>query len=191
MAEGPNLLLSTESDEIAHAKALAHRYRTEYIDLKDFPIQQEVLGSVPVDMMFRYSFVPLEQQEGSLVIAVADPSHLMMLDEIADLLGKRIIPRVATLSQITDLLKKTEQSQRILDEASKGMAPDARSTDLDPDENISVEKLTSDKDSDPIVRLVDTITFTALDRRASDIHFETYDRSMHVRYRIDGVLHPA
>ncbi len=70
-------------------------------------------------MMFRYNFVPLEQQEDRLVIAVSDPSRLMMLDEISGLLGQRIITRVATLSQITDLLKKTEQSQRVLDEASR------------------------------------------------------------------------
>jgi type IV pilus assembly protein PilB len=192
MAEAPDLVVPTESEEIVHARALADRYRAEYIDLENFPIQQDVMRSVPVDMMFRFNFVPLEQHKGSLVIAVADPSRLMVLDEIADLLGKRIIPRVATLSQITDLLKKTEQSQRVLDEATKGLAPDAPSTDpTDSDENISIEILTSDKDSDPIVRLLDTIIFAALDRRASDIHFETYDRNMHVRYRIDGVLHPA
>jgi type II secretory ATPase GspE/PulE/Tfp pilus assembly ATPase PilB-like protein len=191
MAEVPNLLIPTESGEIAHARAIAKRYGSEYIDLKDFPIRQDVMRSVPADMMFRYNFVPLEQHNGRLMIAVADPSRLMMLDEIADLLHKHLTLRVATLSQITDLLKKTEQSQRVLDEATKGLAPEALSTDRNSEENISVEILTSDKDSDPIVRLVDTIIFTALDRRASDIHFETYDHDMHVRYRIDGVLHPA
>ena len=58
------------------------------------------------------------------MIAVSDPSRLMVLDEIAGLLGQRIIARVATLSQITDLLKKTEQSQRVLDEASEGLTFD-------------------------------------------------------------------
>jgi type IV pilus assembly protein PilB len=115
----------------------------------------------------------------------------MMLDEIAGLLGKHIIPRVATPSQITDLLKKTEQSQRVLDEATEGLTPDALSSDDNPDENISIENLMSQEDRDPIIRLVDTIIFTALDRRASDIHFETYNHNLHVRYRIDGVLHPA
>ena len=59
-----------------------------------------------------------------LVIAVSDPSRLMVLDEIAGLLGHRIIARVATLSQITDLLKKTEQSQRVLDEVTEGFTLD-------------------------------------------------------------------
>ncbi len=190
MAEVP-ILIPTEQDEIAHAQALARRYRCEYIDLKHFRIQTEVVRSVPVDIMFRYNFLPLEQQEDRLVIAVADPSRLMMLDEISGLLGQRIITRVATLSQITDLLKKTEQSQRVLDEATEGLTFDVIPSDDNPDENISIEKLTSDEDISPIIRLVDTTIFTALERRASDIHIETYDDSLHVKYRIDGVLQPA
>ncbi len=190
MAEVP-ILIPTEQDEIAHAQALARRYRCEYIDLKNFRIQTEVVRSVPVDIMFRYNFLPLEQQEDRLVIAVADPSRLMMLDEISGLLGQRIITRVATLSQITDLLKKTEQSQRVLDEATEGLTFDVLPSDDNPDENISIEKLTSDEDISPIIRLVDTTIFTALERRASDIHIETYDDSLHVKYRIDGVLQPA
>src|ERR1017187_8665862 len=171
MAEAPSLLIPTESDEIAHAQELACRYRCEYIDLKNFPIQTEVIRSVPVDIMFRYNFLPLERQKG--------------------LLGQPVIPRVAALSQIKDLLKKTEQSQRVLDEATEGLTLGDILSDDNPDENISIEKLTSQENSNPIIRLVDTIIFTALDRRASDIHFETYDHNLHVRYRIDGVLHPA
>jgi type IV pilus assembly protein PilB len=191
LAEAPNPLILTESDEIAHAQALAHRYRCDYIDLKDFPIKTDVIRSVPVDIMFRYNFLPLERHEGSLVIAVTDPSRLTILDEIAGLLGKHIIPRVATPSQITDLLKKTEQSQRVVDEATVGLTFDTISSDDNTDENICIENLTSQDASDPIIRLVDTIMFTALGRRASDVHFETYDHNLHVRYRIDGVLHPA
>ena len=173
MADAPSLTLPTEQDETAQAQALARRYRSEFVDLRNFRIQHEVLRSVPVDMMFRYNFVPLEQQGERLVIAVSDPSKLMMLDEISTLLSKRIITRVATLSQITDLLKKTEQSQRVLDEASEGLTFDVISSDENPDENISIEKLTSEEDISPIIRLVDTTIFTALERRASDIHIET------------------
>ncbi|HKO13397.1 MAG TPA: hypothetical protein VJV22_15590, partial [Acidobacteriaceae bacterium] len=129
MADAPSLTLPTEQDETAQAQALARRYRSEFVDLRNFRIQHEVLRSVPVDMMFRYNFVPLEQQGERLVIAVSDPSKLMMLDEISTLLSKRIITRVATLSQITDLLKKTEQSQRVLDEASEGLTFDVISSD--------------------------------------------------------------
>ena len=124
MSQAPPIPLPTEQDETAQAQALARRYRSEFVDLRNFRIRHEVLRSVPVDMMFRYNFVPLEQEEDRLVIAVSDPSKLMMLDEISGLLGQRIVTRVATLSQITDLLKKTEQSQRVLDEASEGLTFD-------------------------------------------------------------------
>ncbi len=179
------------AEERAQAEALAHRYRAEFVDLKNFRIQHDLLRTVPVELMFRYNFVPIEQHDDALAIAVSDPSRLMVLDEIAGLLGQRIIARVATLSQITDLLKKTEQSQRILDEASEGLTFDVLSGEDNPDENISIEKLTSDEDISPIIRLVDTTIFTALERRASDIHIETYDDSVHVKYRIDGVLQEA
>ena len=178
-------------DERAQAEALAARYRAEFVDLKNFRIQHDLLRTVPVELMFRYNFVPIEQQVDALVIAVSDPSRLMVLDEIAGLLGQRIIARVATLSQITDLLKKTEQSQRVLDEASEGLTFDVVTAEEAPDESISIEKLTSDEDISPIIRLVDTMIFTALERRASDIHIETYDDSLHVKYRIDGVLQQA
>jgi len=192
MANVPIVMpLPSEGDEISRAQALARRYHSEFVDLKNFRIQHELFKSVPVDIMFRYNFVPLEQAEGRLVIAVSDPSKLMVLDEISGLLGQRLITRVATLSQITDLLKKTEQSQRVLDEATEGLTFDVLSSEDNPDENISIESITSEDDISPIIRLVDTTIFTALERRASDIHIETYDDSVIVKYRIDGVLQQA
>src|SRR5664279_6005964 len=190
MADTPVLALPLEFDEPAHARALAARYRCDFVDLKNFRIQHDLFRTVPVDMMFRYNFVPLEQTEDHLVIAVSDPSRLMMIDEISGLLGQRVVTHVATLSQITDLLKKTEQSQRVLDEATEGLTFDVIPEE-NPDENISIEKLTSEEDISPIIRLVDTTIFTALERRASDIHLETYDDSLVIKYRIDGVLQAA
>jgi len=178
-------------DERAAAIELARRYRAEFADLKNFKIQHDLLRTVPVELMFRFNFVPLELRDDVLVIAVSDPSKLMVLDEIAGLLGHRIEPRVATMTQITDLLKKTEQSQRVLDEASEGLTFDVVSFENDPDENISIESLAGNEDLSPIIRLVDTTIFTALERRASDVHIETYDDSLLVKYRIDGVLQPA
>jgi len=191
MAQAPVLAQPIEMNETERAQALAQRYRCEFVDLKHFRIQHELMKRVPVDMMFRYNFVPLEQIDEKLVIAVSDPSRLMVLDEITGILGQKIITRVATLSQITDLLKKTEQSQRVLEEASEGMTFDVVSEHDDNDETISIEKLTSEEDISPIIRLVDTTIFTALERRASDIHIETNDDSLVVKYRIDGVLQLA
>src|ERR1700712_5554762 len=178
-------------DERARAEALARRYHAEFVDLKHFKIHHELFKSVPVDMMFRYNFVPLEQEEGRLAIAVSDPSKLMVLDEISGLLGQRLVTRVAALSQITALLKKTERRQRGLGGESEGLAFDVLSSEENSEENLSIQKLTADEDISPIIRLVDTTIFTALERRASDIHLETSDESLLVRYRIDGVLQQA
>src|SRR6202451_2947831 len=178
-------------DEVERAQMLARRYHADFVDLKNFKIQHELFKSVPVDMMFRYNFVPLEQMAGRLAIAVSDPSKLMVLDEISGLLGQRLVTRVATLSQITELLKKTEQSQRVLDEASEGLAFDVLSNEDSGDENISIERLTNEDDISPIIRMVETTIFTAVERRASDIHLDTFDDSLLVKYRIDGVLQQA
>jgi type II secretory ATPase GspE/PulE/Tfp pilus assembly ATPase PilB-like protein len=176
------------------ARDLAARYRCEFVDLRDYHLDAELFKTVPVDLMFRYNFVPLEQNESTLSIAIADPSKLMMIDEIGLLLNRRIKTKVATLAQISDILKKTEQSQRVLEEASEGFVLDVvREDEGSGDENITIDRITGTAEADvsPIIRLVDTTIFTALQKRASDIHIETESDSVVVKYRIDGVLQPA
>ncbi len=179
--------------EESRARELANRYRCEFVDLRNHHIQHELFRKVPVDLMFRDNFIPLEElPDGRLAIAIADPGQLPMIDEISLLLGRRIVPRVATLSQISDILKKTEQSQRVLDEAGETFTLDViREDENGQDETISFERLTQENDISPIIRLVDTTIFTALQRRASDIHIETRDDSVIIKYRIDGVLQEA
>jgi len=176
------------------ARDMAARYRCEFVDLRDYHLDAELFKTVPVDLMFRYNFVPLEQNDGTLSIAIADPSKLMMIDEIGLLLNRRIRTKVATLAQISDILKKTEQSQRVLEEASEGFVLDVvRDDEGAGDENITIDRITGTTEADvsPIIRLVDTTIFTALQKRASDIHVETESDSVVVKYRIDGVLTPA
>jgi len=180
------------TDERGQAEDLARRYRCEFVDLKNFHIQHELFRKIKVDLMFRYNFVPLrETQDGCMVIAMADPSDLPLIDEIRGHLARRIIIKVATLTQISDVLKKTEQSQRVLEEAGENFALDVIHEDETSDETISIEKLTAESDISPIIRLVDTTIFTALQRRASDIHIESRDDSVVIKYRIDGVLQQA
>jgi type IV pilus assembly protein PilB len=182
-----------ESSE-QRARELAARYRCEFVDLRDYHLDAELFKTVPVDLMFRYNFVPLEQNDSTLSIAIADPSKLMMIDEIGLLLNRRIRTKVATLAQISDILKKTEQSQRVLEEASEGFVLDVvREDEGTGDENITIDRITGAGEADvsPIIRLVDTTIFTALQKRASDIHIETESDSVVVKYRIDGVLQPA
>ncbi len=179
-----------EPQERERTRRLAERYRCPFIDLREQRIDPELFRSLPADLMFRYSFVPLESHDNSLVVAVADPSQLLLTDELALLLGKKLVIKVATAAQISELLKRTEQSQRVLEQATEGFTLQVV-RDLDGDEAITMEKLTSDTDVNPVVRLVDTVIFTALERRASDIHIETRDSEVVVKYRIDGVLQYA
>ena len=194
IAEINSLINGPAESSEQRARDLATRYRCEFVDLRGYHLDAELFKSVPVDLMFRYNFVPLEQNESNLTIAIADPSKLMMIDEIGLLLNRRIKTKVATLTQINDILKKTEQSQRVLEEASEGFVLDVvREDDATGDENITIDRITGTTEADvsPIIRLVDTTIFTALQKRASDIHIETESDSVVVKYRIDGVLQPA
>src|SRR5258706_7219342 len=178
--------------DLERAQDIARRYRCEFVDLHNFQLHHDLFKKIPVDLMFRYNFVPLEETEdGRLAIAIADPSQLMMIDEISLLLSKRILTKVSTLAQISEILKKTEQSKRVLEEASEGFTLDVVPEEEGGDESISIDKLTAQGDMSPIIRLVDTTIFTALQRRASDIHIETRDDSVVIKFRIDGVLTQA
>jgi type IV pilus assembly protein PilB len=184
----PSVGVANEAAEREQARRLAARYRCPLIDLSEQRIDPELFRSIPAELMFRYNFVPLAAHESTLVVAVVDPSQLQRTDELALLLGKRLQIRVATASQIGDLLKRTEQSQRVLDQATEGFTLQVVDDEEDTEENISMEKLTRDTGESPVVRLVHTVIFTALERRASDIHIETRNSEVVVKYRIDGVL---
>jgi type II secretory ATPase GspE/PulE/Tfp pilus assembly ATPase PilB-like protein len=184
--------LADPSQEIAQAQELARRYRYEFVDLREGHIDHDLFRSVPVDLMFRYNFVPLKMKDGLLEIALADPRNLNLVDELTILLEKRLRVKVAALSQISDLLKKTEQSQRVLEEVTEGFALDVVGEEEGSDETLSIDRLTAaESDIAPVIRLVDTTIFNALERRASDIHIETRDQEVAIKYRIDGVLHYA
>jgi type IV pilus assembly protein PilB len=173
------------------ASKLAHRYRCAFIDLSEQHIDPELFRTIPADLMFRYNFVPLEVQNNTLSIAVADPSQVLLSDELPLLLGKKLAIKVATAKQISDLLKRTEQSQRVLEQATEAFTLQVSKEEEESEETISGDRLTRDTAVSPVVRLVETIIFTALERRASDIHIEARDAEVAVKYRIDGVLQHA
>ena len=186
------LALKDTSAETSASQALAARYRCDFLDLREAAIDHELFRSVPVDLMFRYNFVPLRAVNGTLEIALADPRDPNTIDELGLLLNKKLRIKVATASQISDLLKKTEQSQRVLEEVTEGFTLDVIGDDDNPDETLSIDKLAQgDSDIAPVIKLVDTTIFNALERRASDIHIESRDQEVAIKYRIDGVLHYA
>jgi type IV pilus assembly protein PilB len=178
-----------QAAEHTRARRLAERYRLEFVDMTRFRIDNELFRSIPADLMLRYGFVPYRRDGHALLIVVSDPTDLPMIDELSALLGTPIRVAVGTPSAIQNILKKSESSQRVLEEATEGFQMQILREDENIEESLTVEKLTSD--SSPVIRLVDSMIYTAIQRRASDIHVETQDDAVHVKYRIDGVLQPA
>src|SRR5216117_3088370 len=175
--------------ELTQARRLAERYRLEFVDMETFRIDQDLFRSIPADLMLRYGFVPYRREGKTLEIVVSDPSDLPMIDELAVLLVTPIKVTVGARAAIESILKKSESSQRVLEEATESFHLQLLKEEENGEESVTVERLTSD--ISPVIRLVDSTIYTAIQRRASDIHIETQDDAVHVKYRIDGVLQPA
>ena len=188
-AEGVELGVDERRAELEHARHLAARYGCEFVDMETFRIDQELFRSIPADLMLRYGFVPYRREGRSLAIVVSDPTDLPMIDELAVLLATPIKVIVGPKSAIESILKKSESSQRVLEEATESFQFQLLKEDEHGEETLTVERLTSD--ISPVIKLVDSTIYTAIQRRASDIHIETQDDAVHVKYRIDGVLQPA
>jgi type II secretory ATPase GspE/PulE/Tfp pilus assembly ATPase PilB-like protein len=176
--------------EVARTRALAERYRLEFVDMADFRIDQELFRSIPADLMLRYGFVPHRRDARALTVVMSDPTDLPRIDELAGVLGTPVRVAVGAPSAIQSILKKSEGSQRVLEDAVDGFQLQVLKEDEAVEESLTVERLTTG-DISPIIRLVDSTIYTAIQRRASDIHIETGDDAVYVKYRIDGVLQPA
>jgi Type II secretion system (T2SS), protein E, N-terminal domain len=99
------------SGDVARVQDLARRYRCDFIDLRNFQVPLDILKIVPAELMFRYNFVPVEETaDGHIVAAFADPSQLMLIDEVSLLLARRIIVRVATPRQICEALGRVAKA---------------------------------------------------------------------------------
>jgi type IV pilus assembly protein PilB len=188
-AEPPELEAQERIAEIEQARRLAERYRLEFIDMDTFLIDQELFRSIPAELMLRYGFVPYRRDGKTLSIVVSDPTELPMIDELAILLSTPIKVAVGPKSAIDSILKKSESSQRVLESATESFQLQLLKEDEAGDDSLTVERLTSD--ISPVIKLVDSTIYTAIQRRASDIHIETADDAVHVKYRIDGVLQAA
>ena len=179
--------------EVRAAQELARRYRLPYIDLLplegDSPIDYALLSEIPVDLLLRYQVVPLRREGRRFHVAMADPSDLERLDELASALHARVVPHVATAGAIDVVLKKGDSTQRVLQEATSNFRISLVKETEHGDEVLDLDRLATDSDMSPIIKLVDTIIFNAMESRASDIHIETRDTEVQVKYRIDGALY--
>ena len=160
------------------------------LDLKTESVDYALFKSISLDLMVKYQFVPVHIVEGKLILAMVDPLDVLVQDILSLELGRPLAFAGAPAQQIQEVLKKSESGQKILDEAGEALNVQVlREEDID-EEVLDFEKLT-DRDEAPIVRLVDTTIFNALQRRASDIHLETSATHIQIKYRIDGSLYPA
>ncbi|HLA12426.1 MAG TPA: GspE/PulE family protein [Pyrinomonadaceae bacterium] len=182
-----------EPPEMRAAKDLALRYRLPFVDLlppgEESPIDYEQFNQIPVDLMVRYQFLPLKRDGKGLHIAMADPTDLDRLDELAGAVNARIVPYVATAGAIEVILRRGDATQRVLQEAASGFRISLVRETEHGEEVLDLDRLATDSDMSPIIKLVDTIIYNAMESRASDIHIETRDTEVQVKYRIDGALY--
>ena len=185
--------LENEPPEVREAKQLAMRYRLPYIDLlptdQETPIDYEELAKIPIELMLRNQFVPLRREGASLHAAMSDPTNLERLDELENALMVRIVPYVATAGAIDVVLRKGDATQRVLQEAASTFKISLVKETDQGDEVLDLDRLASDSDMSPIIKLVDTIIYNAMESRSSDIHIETRERDVQVKFRIDGALY--
>src|SRR3954467_1141652 len=193
MASDDDLPVANEPPEMRQAKELARRYRLPFVNLLpqdgESPIDYSLLSEVPVDLMLRHQFVPLRRENGKLHIAMADPTDLDRLDELAGALRTRLVPSVATAGAIDVVLRKGDATQRVLQEAASGFRISLVRETEQGEEVLDLDRLATDSEMSPIIKLVDTIVYNAMESRASDIHIETRDTEVQVKYRIDGALY--
>ena len=178
------------STEATRAQRLAEQYGFPYVDLEHFQVDHSLFRDIPLDLMIRYQFLPERRDNGSIVVVVGDPTDVLKLDELEGLLGAPLRLKVASPAAIRDKLQKSESTQRVLDEATEGFRMQLVGEDEDGEEVLTIDSITQ-QESSPIIKLVDSIVFNAIQRRASDIHIETRDNEVVVKYRIDGVLYEA
>ncbi|HKV40988.1 MAG TPA: GspE/PulE family protein [Blastocatellia bacterium] len=180
--------------EETEARGIAARYRLEYVDLPTAEIDYHVIHDLPVDLMVRYNFVPLKREGNTLFVVMADPANLDAVDEIEAQLHVRLKVGVAARSAIEEALKRGDTAARILQDATAGFRTDRLALVVETEhgeEDLDLDRLAGDEELSPIIKLVDTVVLNALERRASDIHIETRDSDVVVKYRIDGALYKA
>ncbi len=175
--------------ERQEAETFAARYGLEFVDLTRFRIENDLFRRIPFELMLRYGFIPEEQLEGRLSVVMADASDVVKIDEMEMLLGQPVEVKIGVRSAVEEILQKSESAQRVLDEASEDFRIQLVQEDDDGEEVLSIDRISAD--TSPIIKLVDSTMFNAIQRRASDIHIETRDTEVIIKYRIDGVLYQA
>ncbi|MEE8126062.1 MAG: ATPase, T2SS/T4P/T4SS family [Nitrospirales bacterium] len=170
-------------------QVLADQYGLPWNALQEFRVPSSLMEAIPVELMHRYEFVPMEKEDQILTIAIAKPQDLRMIDELEHQLGYELQLVVSSKPAILEVLSNSEGNSQVLTRIKAELDPVLIKEDEKGEEVLSVERITQDQS--PVVKLVNTIILTALQKHASDIHVEPTDRSVEVKFRIDGVLYLA
>jgi type IV pilus assembly protein PilB len=170
-------------------QVLADQYGLPWNALQEFRVPSSLMEAIPVELMHRYEFVPMEKEDQILTIAIAKPQDLRMIDELEHQLGYELQLVVSSKPAILEVLSNSEGNSQVLTRIKAELDPVLIKEDEKGEEVLSVERITQDQS--PVVKLVNTIILTALQKHASDIHVEATDRSVEVKFRIDGVLYLA
>ncbi|WP_053379678.1 type II secretion system ATPase GspE [Nitrospira moscoviensis] len=156
-------------------------------------VDHELIKKVPIAFARRYRVLPLRQEEGAIIVAATDPLETVALDDLRLLLGKPIRPVLTTgvallacLNRVYDEVASPAGAEQVMEDIAANRNLDELAHELD-----EPQDLLDATDEAPIIRLVNSVLFQAVRQRASDIHFESFERGLVVRYRIDGVLYPV
>jgi type IV pilus assembly protein PilB len=176
-------------DDEQLAMIIAAQYYYSYVELEGIK-EPEILSLIPAKFMVEYQCIPYEKSGNTLVIAVAEPMDFMkVIDSLEVMIDMPISMVVASEKRIREILKKIEADQSVLETVSDDMRLMLVKESEKGEETLSLEKVSSEES--PIVKLVDSTILDAINKKASDIHIESTDRGVIIRYRIDGMLHQA
>ncbi len=187
---------------------LSKQYGVPSINLAQFEIDPAVIKLIPAETAFKYQIIPLSRAGATLTIAMTDPTNVFAMDDIKFMTGYNVEPVVASDSAVNDSLEKYYPAQHnkkievagnsgpsALDAATRAleeMPLDGAAGDvelLDELEEISAEALQRQGEEAPVIKLVNIILMSAIQKAASDIHIEPYEKEFRVRYRVDGILY--
>jgi len=175
---------------------LSRQYGIPSITLSQLDIDPEVVRLVPPQIARKYEVLPVKRTGNALTLAMADPTNVFALDDVAFMTNLQVLPVVASQGAIRQAIERIYEPQAsALSEvitAMEGEAPDVEvvegGEDVTPSK-VDIFELKDASEEAPVVKLVNLILTDAIRRGASDIHLEPYEKVFRVRYRIDGVLH--
>ena len=169
---------------------LSKQYGVPAVNLGEFDIDPEVIALVPKDVAIRHRVVPVNRAGSSLIVAIADPSNILAIDDLKFVTGYNIEAVVASDVGISDAIERYYNRKEELD-LNKVMNEIQESVEAAPssEAEINLTDLERAADDAPVVKLCNHLLLSAIQKGASDIHVEPYEKSYRVRFRIDGVLH--